>query len=147
MTLMIDSRILEDVEKVVIDYDKLWKSIHSDVEEIVILALTKKENRYLKVLKLINCKNLSSEPSMFIADPNCVTYALALCRALDCIPMIIHSHRVSCMPSKIDEENMKLWNTVWLIISTSRKMVCAWLAKKNAIQRVEVEHTGSQRFV
>ncbi|HID80544.1 MAG TPA: hypothetical protein EYP48_02375 [Ignisphaera sp.] len=144
MILVVNPEIIEDVEKVVINHDKLWKIVPSDVEEVVVLALAKKSGRKLEVLKFISCKNLSSDPSMFIADPSCVIHVLTLCKTMNCVPMIIHSHRVSCMPSEMDRESMKLWNTVWLIISTSRRVVCAWLIEQDAIRRIEIEYTDSQ---
>lgn len=139
-----DPEAVKGIEKVVLDYNRLWKAVPNSTEEIVILALTRREDGYLKAFEFINCRNLSSEPSMFIADPNCIAYALALCKAINCIPIVIHSHRVSCIPSEEDKESMKLWNTVWLIISMRRKEVCAWLTEKDTIRRIEVERTDSQ---
>ncbi len=108
--------------------------------EIVAVALSIPIGRCLEIRTLIICRNLSLNTTSFLADPQCIAWALSSCKTPYCIPIIVHSHRWSSMPSKSDIESMNIWRTIWVIISQGEGTAKAWLFSGGTIRELEVVH-------
>ncbi len=134
-------KIEVEVEKIVFPQHLLEELLLNHTSrEIVAVALSMPIGRCLEIHTLIICRNLSPSATSFLADPQCIAWALSNCKTPHCIPIIVHSHRWSSMPSKSDAESMNVWRTIWVIISQGEDTAKAWLSSGGTIQELEVVH-------
>ena len=80
------------------------------------------------VVIVLPLRNVDNSPVRFSIDPRDVLYAynLAQSKQLDIVG-IFHSHPASPFPSRIDREFMEINPVVWLIYSTTKRCLKAFI--------------------
>jgi len=109
--------------------------IYSDIEK-VFLAVGVIEEDAIRVLDIVECRNVAKNPRIeFIAEALCIyrVFKYAENRGLD-IVALIHSHPAPPNPSALDFKGMKLWNIPWIIIDSKTGHAKAWILKDRAIE-------------
>mgnify|MGYP000358224408 CR=1 FL=1 len=122
------------------EFEKIINECKNVNIEKIYFAIGIIEKEIIKIIEIIECKNIAENPIIeFKVDPLCLykLFKYAEEKRLE-IVALIHSHPILPYPSDIDIKNMKLWRISWITINYKNGNTKAWVLKNDKIKEIHI---------